>query len=346
MKLSSGEIYFIGEYDVKTGIRSEYFKIGIVRHGGKDNRSSLDRLLEHQTGNPRRLEIVDRIVTDAVEAIETSIHHMFAPHRVYGEWLKLDEKLFKEVKAQAEQLKSDMASYRVIFEEVEQYQEVVSSEETNPVSDESDYWFNKVSKANLVIRSCEQSIEKYKAIRISDMEAGKDVDAFINVQQKAPRKKFDAKGFKEKYPDVYSRYCSITTKVRGTFRITTNKQKELDLLEVDFSLSQQLNEFEEMLSKSESLESQSELHNKFLGIQSNLAFAEWEKELAVTHLKKMCGLSQGIQGICTWKRLEVVEEKLDEKALREKFPDLAEEFTSFGTATKAYSLEAKSAYAD
>ena len=36
MILTSGEIYFIGEFDLKTGQRTEYVKIGIVRHGAFD----------------------------------------------------------------------------------------------------------------------------------------------------------------------------------------------------------------------------------------------------------------------------------------------------------------------
>ena len=41
MKLTSGEIYFIGEKDLKSGSDTRYFKIGIVREGAIDpSRSS------------------------------------------------------------------------------------------------------------------------------------------------------------------------------------------------------------------------------------------------------------------------------------------------------------------
>ena len=53
MNLTPGQLYFINEQDIKTGERSNYYKIGIVRESFE--RDSKDRLLEHQTGNPRKL---------------------------------------------------------------------------------------------------------------------------------------------------------------------------------------------------------------------------------------------------------------------------------------------------
>ena len=50
---AAGEIYFIGEVDLKSKSHSNYYKIGIVRES--DERTTVNRLAEHQTGNPRRL---------------------------------------------------------------------------------------------------------------------------------------------------------------------------------------------------------------------------------------------------------------------------------------------------
>ena len=44
MKLTAGEIYFIGERDLKTNQESDYVKIGIVREGAKGPRTSEERL--------------------------------------------------------------------------------------------------------------------------------------------------------------------------------------------------------------------------------------------------------------------------------------------------------------
>jgi hypothetical protein len=96
MKLTPGEIYFIGEKDLKTGLNTSYCKIGIVRDGAKGPRSSDERLLEHQTGNPRKLFLRDIVVAPAVEEIETRVHRIFAPLRVNGEWLELSDEQYAE----------------------------------------------------------------------------------------------------------------------------------------------------------------------------------------------------------------------------------------------------------
>ena len=61
MDLKSGHLYFINEQDVRTGEKSNYYKIGIVYDD--KGRDSTDRLLEHQTGNPRQLHIVCLLYT-------------------------------------------------------------------------------------------------------------------------------------------------------------------------------------------------------------------------------------------------------------------------------------------
>ena len=54
MSQAAGEIYFIGEKDLRTKELTQYFKVGIVRENPENaDRESTQRLLEHQTGNPR-----------------------------------------------------------------------------------------------------------------------------------------------------------------------------------------------------------------------------------------------------------------------------------------------------
>ena len=77
MILTPGQLYFINEQDVKTGTRSNYYKIGIVRDA--DGRDSKNRLLEHQTGNPRKLCIVEALSMPAVEASHGGVVALHGP---------------------------------------------------------------------------------------------------------------------------------------------------------------------------------------------------------------------------------------------------------------------------
>ena len=88
MAYQQGEIYFIRELDRVTKGYTPFVKIGLVRDA--DNRDSFNRLVEHQTGNPRQLDL-DRsgiIKTDAVDLVEAQLHRFFAPRRVSGEWFE------------------------------------------------------------------------------------------------------------------------------------------------------------------------------------------------------------------------------------------------------------------
>jgi hypothetical protein len=93
---AAGEIYFIGEKDLRTKEVSRYFKVGIVRENPDNaDRDSTQRLLEHQTGNPRELYIESVVKTDQVELVETLLHKKFATLGVRGEWMLLDSRTIR-----------------------------------------------------------------------------------------------------------------------------------------------------------------------------------------------------------------------------------------------------------
>jgi hypothetical protein len=76
------------------------------------------------------------------------------------------------------------------------------------------------------------------------------------------------------------------------------------------------------------------------------AYADWEMQLATANIKNLCGYNEGIEGICTWKRAEQIDEKFDRKALTEAHPDIVEEFMVTSAPTKAVIVEPKAAYQD
>ena len=80
-----GQIYFLDEIDPR-GQQSNYIKIGKISPNDK-GRSSLDRLKEHQTGNPRQLN--ERYVLETladVSKLESILHNSFSTRRIRDEW--------------------------------------------------------------------------------------------------------------------------------------------------------------------------------------------------------------------------------------------------------------------
>ena len=346
MILTSGEIYFIGEFDLKSGQRTEYVKIGIVRHGAKEDRTSQDRLLEHQTGNPRRLEIIHTITTDAVEAIETNLHYRFARHRVYGEWMRLDSKLLEEAKSEAESLRDQLATHVETFRRAEDLKNHISTEGKLAPTIDSEYWFAKFQDSKVMSKACDEAVEKYNALLTKAAEEGEEVSEYVTVQERAGARKFDQKSFMEKYPDLYAKFVTQEKSIKGRFLMTSVKKWNRTLEEISPDLSAILTQFESELEKVEGNSITTTIHNLYLGVISMQAYADWEKNLAEVQIKNLCGSNEGIEGICTWKRAEQIDEKFDRKALAEAHPEIVEEFMITSAPTKAVIVEPKAAYQD
>jgi hypothetical protein len=346
MILTSGEIYFIGEFDLKSGQRTEYVKIGIVRHGAKEDRTSQDRLLEHQTGNPRRLEIIHTITTDAVEAIETNLHYRFARHRVYGEWMRLDSKLLEEAKSEAESLRDQLATHVETFRRAEDLKNHISTEGKLAPTIDSEYWFAKFQDSKVMSKACDEAVEKYNALLTKAAEEGEEVSEYVTVQERAGARKFDQKSFMEKYPDLYAKFVTKEKSIKGRFLMNSVKKWNRTLEEISPDLSAILTQFESELEKVEGNSITTTIHNLYLGVISMQAYADWEKNLAEVQIKNLCGSNEGIEGICTWKRAEQIDEKFDRKALAEVHPEMVEEFMITSVPTKAVIVEPKAAYQD
>jgi len=346
MILTSGEIYFIGEFDLKSGQRTEYVKIGIVRHGAKEDRTSQDRLLEHQTGNPRRLEIIHTITTDAVEAIETNLHYRFARHRVYGEWMRLDPKLLEEAKSEAESLRDQLATHVETFRRAEDLKNHISTEGKLAPTIDSEYWFAKFQDSKVMSKACDEAVEKYNALLAKAAEEGEEVSEYVTVQERAGARKFDQKSFMEKHPDLYAKFVTQEKSIKGRFLMTSVKKWNRTLEEISPDLSAILTQFESELEKVEGNLITTTIHNLYLGVISMQAYADWEMQLASANIKNLCGSNEGIEGICTWKRTEQIDEKFDRKALAEAHPEIVEEFMITSAPTKAVIVEPKAAYQD
>ena len=346
MILTSGEIYFIGEFDLKTGQRTEYVKIGIVRHGANEDRTSQDRLLEHQTGNPRRLEIIHTVTTDAVEAIETNLHYRFARHRVYGEWMRLDSTQLEEAKSEAESLRDQLATHVETFRRADELKNQLSNEGKLAPTIDSEYWFAKYQDSKIMSKACDEAIEKYNALLTTAADEGEEVSEFVTVQERAGARRFDLKAFMEKHPDIYTKFITQERSVKSRFTVTSVKKWNRTLEEISPDLLSILNQFQSELDQVKENKITSALHNLYLGVISMQSYADWETNLAGAQLKNLCGNSEGIEGICTWKRVEQIDEKFDRKAFSESHPELVEKFTVTSEPTKAVIIEPKAAYQD
>jgi hypothetical protein len=338
--LTPGQLYFINEQDIKTGARSNYYKIGIVRNA--EGRDSKNRLLEHQTGNPRKLCVVETLNMPAVEYIETNLHYLFARNRVMGEWMEFTPDELQAAIVKANELKIEMEANLPDIKKAEELKDVVSNGIKLAPTHDSEYWYAVIQDHKEIIAYCNDALAKYDEYLRSAIDKGVNISGVAKLQKRAGAKKFDLKLFADKYPELYKRYSTNETEIKGSFRITPAKDWQQDLSAINSEQVDLITDFVSLLDVADhSLESGFALHEKHLSTLEALQYCEWKTEMANIKLRALTGEYDGIEGICTWKREKKPFIHFDKDSVQKKHPDEYNECVVEGKATEALVVEPK-----
>jgi len=322
MKTTKGEIYFVRE--LEAGGFSPFTKIGLI--GYDKDRSSTDRLPEHQTGNPRKLVISHFVVTDCVNAVETYMHRKYAGLRGLGEWFRFDDVLLAEAINFCEQLASRFAAEVAVLESSKTLKDKTSDGVAIDPSDEAKQWYGKYVISSSLIHQCNELQAKYEELIREAESTG--IDTSRNAEfRTAERAGFNEKGFKEKYPELWNKYALPVVTVSGKF-MSEKFDKSDDAVVSELPDFVSLRErFSKIFGSTEQHDSKLELlkdcYLELLGFSKEAAV---EKEIAEAHLKVLCGTSDGITGICKWKRTEKTSFSLDKNSLEANHPIEYQEF--------------------
>jgi hypothetical protein len=319
MSYQPGEIYFVRE-STDSGF-GPYVKIGLVAK--KENRSSFDRLKEHQTGNPRVLRIAeDQIVkTEAVSLVEAQLHKIFAPQRVAGEWFNFptEDEVLKAI-SEAKRLAKEMSEIVPIFLDVDKLSKEVSASSTLPADEMSTTLSQTIAEKKgevAVLESLEARIKELFKIAV---ESGKDLKGAAEEVSVTFKPVFKVDEFKIEHEDLYKKYLKVIQKWSGQFR---PKAKGLALSELSNEFQAEIQILESMISKVSGPAEAYLLNEPQLVVTNLKALAEWEREIATARLQLVCGLNSAIDGICTWNRkFSDPKEIFDEKKFVEENPDL------------------------
>jgi hypothetical protein len=349
MATAAGEIYFIGEKDLRTKEITPYFKVGIVRENSENaDRDSTQRLLEHQTGNPRELYIESVVKTDLVELVETLLHKKFAPLGVRGEWMLLTTEELAQVQKEASALAKEAAEITADLQKAENLAKEKSDEELVPATDELKALNEIYLESNAKLKSCDEMFDAIKEIfaeALEDEDEEEEVEAFVKVQEKKGKSGFDEISFKEKYEAIYKKYIITKSTIKGTASFSGSRGFKKEFKEFDSSFATMVDGFEPLVEKIKAgKEKKESLHGFSLELRRVSAEATWSKMKAESKIKVACGTHAGIDGLFKWARTEKVTESLDRKGLKEAHPEIYAEFTTQGEATKAVIVDPKKGY--
>lgn len=329
MARKHGEIYFVRESIIGSDELSPFVKIGLVAEA----RTSEKRLLEHQTGNPRRLLNQVVIETIAVHRVEAQMHRLFAPYRIGGEWFKFeDEKLVLEAIAKAKSLAADMARSEPIFDLAEELEKKASTGELKPANLDIAALSSQIASAMGKIGAC-QSVEKVISAKFLEaIERGEDLQGAVEVREVQKEPKFSLTQFRKAHKDLASAYDDSSPEWSQKFQCLI-KATDFESLDEDFKEElAKIVAYVEQVTDSKLAHLLNEPKLELIRLRTT---AEWDLELATAELKIQVGDRPGIEGVCTWERGYKPKKTFNKGKFAAEHPDLYMEFTLTPAVYKA-----------
>ena len=343
MKFTAGELYVIGEIDLRTNQKTNYYKVGIVRE--KKERTSAERLKDHQTGNPRKLFVHDFIKCQVVEEVETVFHKLMAPKGVRGEWLELEESELAQAIGLIKRLNEEVNDHYGFFEQAELLKKQESSEEVVSADEEILGWHRSYAAADVRSKAAGKVLKLISDALKEAVSSGVELNQIVEIQLKEGRKSFDKESFRAQYADLFEKYVTFEETSKQRFTPTIPKEIKDSLNEIDPELFNTLEVIEGFIEDVKSSKrTYQELHGQYLRALSIEADADWIKTIAEARIKTACAAAGGIEGVCTWSRANETRQAFDEKLFREENPDLADQFTTIGANVQAVIVNPKRGY--
>jgi len=340
MKLVPGSLYFIAEVDVLTGEKFDYFKIGLV----KDSRQgdSFDRAGEHQTGNPRRLEVRHTVESPAINDLETAMHDIYATERIFGEWFVLPKASVKSVVAKAEELAREQQSVLRAARTADKYAAIASTDRTLAATPTARSLYIQLQQAKLELKEIKKAFDTEKVFFLSLASVKFDTSLFFTTTSKV-QTKFDEEKLAEQHPKIYRKFLETSTTLTSSF--TSPAAKDLNLRlppEVEFAVEAQLERISKAGRRPNEVNTR-EIHFNHLALLSLYGQAEWRSDLVTTQIKALMKNALAIESVARWSRSPKESQKFLLKEFREAHPDLYEGLT-IRSATKSSAISDMRSY--
>jgi len=295
---------------------------------------SLQRLKDHQTGNPRDLVLHHVSQTPAPFWVENGLHQRLSALRVRNEWHKLSASELSDAIALAESLSKETFKHYPFIEEQDRLKSMISNGETFAPTEESTDWHMRLCKAHMQLNQIEALTSAYKLaiseLNTEDLKQAQEEDLVL-IEHYA-HGTFDKKGFDQKYPRLIEEFTTHQTEISGTLSPKYIKFQISEIAPELESFSKSfLNLCTSVSNKAATIDELSEL---FSDVENRENVLNWEKRIAVAHLASICGTNDGIAGQITWNRFEKVKTKVDREALETKYSKEFSEFYSVVMKTR------------
>jgi len=343
-----GELYFLGEIDLETRNFTNYVKIGRVGSGPR--RSTKVRILEHQTGNPRKIKARKVIKAPRVTDLEELLLGVFTSDSVGGEWFEFTEEALEKAINYAEKKAKELVELQDVELKVRKLKETVSAKEELPADERSRDLACRVHFLKQRVKEIQEALGRIKKTE-EDIQSKRVKQGLLDEEDKSTKKRADPQpSFKKKdleseKQDLYSEFCEIEKKlVVKPLLISKSIKNAIENGEVFFKeWSKELGQIEKLISDtSELISSKSESDECLDNLKTNREELEKYKskykfrvQNYEIHLQHACGLNSGIREVCTWKRVFETKKVFNEANFKERHPDIYEQYVRSSRPTKS-----------
>ena len=325
IKIKNGSIYFLRETDVLTGETGSYIKIGQAEDVGK-------RIDQHQTGNPRKITLIDSIEVIDMDTVEEHLKRVFAEHRILGEWFLFDDATLKSSIAEGERVSALMDESKAFIEQRDLAKKDQADLPEREASSEENTLFERRLDAAARLKIAEAKLKKYKLKLQIGMGSAAGIDEILEITWPTDSR-IDTVRIRNEHQDIHERFLEPKTVKKGA---SWKGRPSLEKLDPELSneiklLDKEALDVEELQkgSPAPSNPALKDLHLKYLKAFKELREAKLEKELLETQLMAACGSAGGITNILTWTREPTTRNQFNEKDFETEHPDLAKECRVF-----------------
>ncbi|MFM7312382.1 MAG: hypothetical protein ACKO0M_04310 [Cyanobium sp.] len=300
-----GTLYFITEQDPFGDPSGSYVKIGLVRENDT-GRSSLDRLLEHQTGNPRILVVAASLTTTApISELETSVHQQLARHRVCGEWFRAGGEGIGPFVTVAEEIRRKLEHLHTHSPELETLAATEDTgEELLPDSEAKDMHHEMIG----VVRAIKERKQQLDRVALELQSLGgtetSDIEGICGHHYTKAGRRFDSSGFAQAYPDLLAELGSSRIQSRFSLRQAPKLIPSDDMGPLKVLCAAQTIAGSEPLKLARSSRAEA-LHADWIELYSGLQPLKQKEDLLEARMKLLCGPAAAFKGICSWKRTTI-----------------------------------------
>ena len=329
MKLTAGEIYFIKEHDVLTKIETSYVKIGLVNEDEEEKRSSTERALEHQTGNPRKLSIFHVLKTPLVSSVENKLHRYYAKNRISGEWFEMTPELLKAAIGQAAMFAEIAKKDFEVLSAADALDVQVSTEKILEPTEILEGLRVSLLNSKLRLKTCEELDDAYKELVAAIAKTEPGSDHLATKVMKAPKKEFNKEAFEKAYPKLWSEFQIVSESLSRKFSLDGVRGHKAELENIDYDLGVFKLHFEsELMLVKEKKHRIEDLQDLYFDLRILHSAILWDCEVLVAKLKVECGTAKEIKDICKWSRVMNKKTSFDKERFKSNHPDLLAEFTT------------------